>query len=749
MGIFIILSSIALFAAVSSSPLLGTLAAEAALLFGLVFGPFSFIAGVKRGARRDSRGFASDFMGEGAYILAALCLFMLAAFLNAFRFESCAQDKGLFPFLVLVLPVLWIDLVTGIWIGRMIGKSSIALLSSLFLIVCYLGFQLVWWWSAPSLRFFNHHLIVIAGDLLTGQGLSPAITAYRLSTFLFGIALLIFGFLVFKNSTRQRSLNGPTHQSGLFWTAICITIAAFWIQIKSSNDLSPSRSQLNQHYSLIKKRDLLILHADPARISPVEADAILAEGILWFERLKIRTGIKPTKNIHIWLHSDMQALTTYTGARNVHFTLPTHREIHISSVQIPHPTLGHELAHLFIGEESTTLFGLAGVLTFFPNYGLNEGLAVFLTPELAINDDLTVMQQAAAIYRLGYLKDFESLFSIRPWDFWFEPSAKAYIATGAYLEYLIANKTKNSREIQLLVKKLVSAGELYPVWDSEQDHEQFLKNFKRHLQSSPLPEDAFGSARERFRAPSIVYAQCHTTPPIAVSILSDEQTIALLKTTLATSDVLDKRQRGELIEKMGDAFWRMQQSENALQKYNEIDVLSLPIYWQRQIMVKMVFLKAMMENSQISPLAFSVLKLLTATGNNFQTTSAQFGLIGMLIGKTYASQAATNEAWTYSNYLWARHQIMGQNYDSGLSAFYDLISNPLLPPLFYFESRRLMAHAYAMKQEHLLAYDIYLDLKTKDNREASQLILQDFAERALKANTMQDDQWLLGLPPRF
>jgi hypothetical protein len=442
-GIFMILSSAILFAVVLSKPLLGTLSAEAAILFGLFFGPLSFIAGVKKGAERDVRGFSSDFFRTGTYILAALFLFIVAAFFNSFRFESCAEDKGLFPFLILVLPVLWIDLVAGLWIGRMTGRSSIALLLSLFLMTCYLIFQIAWWFSSPSLRFFNHHLIVITGDLLTGQNLNPAIAAYRLSTLLFGISLFMIGSFVFKAANRQRSINTQTYQLSLLWTAIFIAFLAGWIQINSSKALSPSRHQLNQQYSLVKKRDLLILHADPAQVSSNQADSILAEAALWMERLNTRTGIKPTKKIHIWLHHDMESLTKYTGAKNVHFTLPAHREIHISSVQIPHATLGHELAHIFISEDSTTLFGLAGVLAFLPNYGLNEGLAVFLTPELAVADDLTVMQQAASIYRLGYLKDFESLFSVRPWDFWFESSSKAYIASGAYLEYLFLKKTKN------------------------------------------------------------------------------------------------------------------------------------------------------------------------------------------------------------------------------------------------------------------------------------------------------------------
>ncbi len=746
MGIFIILSSVALFAAVLSKPLLGTLGVEAALLFGVIFGPLSFISGVKKGSQRDIRGFSNDFFGAGVYILAALFLFIVAAFFNSFRFESCAQDKGLFPFLVLVLPVLWIDLVAGIWIGRMIGKSSIALLLSLFLMVCYLSFQIAWWWHEPSLRFFNHHFIVIAGDLLTGQSLNPAIVAYRLSTLLFGISLFVFGILVFKPSNFQRSINAHMNQRGLLGTAIGIAVLAGWIQIKSSDAVAPSRHQLIQQYSLVKKRDLLILHADPAQLSSDQADGILAEATFWMERLKTRTGIKPTRNIHIWLHHDTEALTKYTGAKNVHFTLPAHREIHISSAQIPHPTLGHELAHIFISEDSTTMFGLAGVLTFLPNYGLNEGLAVLLTPELAVADDLTVLQQASSIYRLGYLKDFESLFSVRPWDFWFESSSKAYVASGAYLEYLFAYKTKSNRERQILIKKLIVAGELYPVWESDQDHDQFLEHFKQYLQRLPLPADAFASARERFHAPSIVYAQCNSAVPDAAS-LNDKQALALLKKMEGTATGLDKRQKGELLEKMGDLFWKMQQPENALQKYNEIDLPSLPKSSQRQVMVKIIFVKAMIADSQVAPLASAVLKLLTTTTSNQQTSSAQLAQIGFFLGKISSNRSTPTEAWTYASYLWARHQIIGENYNSGLWALYDLTSNPSLSPLFYFESKRLMAQAHAMKQEPLLAYDIYVELKNKDSRLASQLIFQDLAERALKASTpvLQGDQCLLGL----
>jgi len=715
-GIFIILSTIILFLLVHSSTLLGSLSAEAALLFTAFLAPLSFMAGVFRGAKHNAKGFLTDFVKEGIYLLIAFLIFIIAAFFNSFRFESCASDKGLFPFLILSTPVLLLNLIIGIWVGRIIKKPKLALIVSVFLIFIYFIFQGIWWWNFPSLRFFNHNFTIIVGDLLTGQSLNPAIVAYRFSTFLYALTFFMFGLSYFK--------------SGIF-----VIIFAVLIQIESSHLISPDRAFLENQYSLIKKSGFLILHADPTQITSNQAEAMLAEGNLWLERLYARSQIAPNANIHIWLHANMEIQEQHTGAKNVHFTLPSHREIHISNVIIPHPTLGHELAHVLLGQISTTFFGVIGAHYVFPNNGLNEGLAVFLTPELMIMDDLSLMEQAAAIYRLGYLQDFEALFSIKPWKFWSESSQRAYVMAGAFLEFLFQNQTSNPTEEKKLIQTLAASGKILPDFNQHDEWELLKINFLNKLKSISLPNDALPSVRRRFFSPSIAFAQCGSKAP-------------------QNNDFNDTRRKGEILENESDVLWKTNELAKAMQIYHEIDWSSFSLPSQRQLAIKKALLESAYQNHNASLMALTILELLSSSNLDEAKANALQAQIAFLLGQPPAYYSLTFLAQFYSEYLYARAQILGRNYESGLVKLLKLTSNNVAPELFKLEVNRLLAIAYAAKEEPALAFEIYNQLLNESMRPAHQLFFSDMKERAIKVENalhhnasplLKNDKWLLGI----
>ncbi len=463
------------------SPLLSTPTVEAALFLGMFLAPVSFMAGVSRGSFRNPAGFSADAMKEFAWIGTPAAFYLFVIWLHSWSVESCSSSSGIFPFLIVLLPQLVLCIATGIGLGRMIGNPKVANVLGLLAIPAYLLLQGVLWWLAPSMRFFDLYWFFVGGDLLAGQVLEPAIITYRLSALLYAFAIIALGAHWKKHATK-------------FWVILVLIVCGMLLHSHSYSQLSPSLADRETDYPDVLESEPFVLHTDFAVIGKENAEAILQEAMLWYDRLKQRTGLTISGKTQIWLYESPQALAKYTGAKHVHFTLPSHREIHISSAEVPHPTLGHEIAHVILGEVSTTIWGIPGIWGLLPNWGLSEGLATLLTPELSLRDDLTLKQQAVALFRLGLETNPDALLDNDPWSFWTQSSGRAYVLSAAFLEDFTSNRPK-------ALVKLAKAGELYSSHAQRKSILDAWKNFE-------LPPDALNAVSQSYASNSILTAVC-------------------------------------------------------------------------------------------------------------------------------------------------------------------------------------------------------------------------------------------------
>src|SRR3989338_3863051 len=471
-----------------SSPLLSTPTVEAALFFGAFLAPLSFFAGACRGALRYPKGLQSDVLKEGYWVFGSAFLVLAILWLHSFTHTSCSPGIGVWPFILLLIPQLFLNLVSGVWLGRLLGRIQLAVAVCLLVCLGYLWLQISLWWLSPSLRFFDPYWLLITGDLISGQTISLPMIAYRISSLLYGFALFFLG-ISFKRHATQ------------FWLVCILFATGVLIQSKSSALIAPDLSSRRKAYPDLLAKGFLVLHTKLDSVGQEHAEAILQEGILWLGRLKERTGLDPEQPIHIWLYSSSESLSYFTGAKNVHFALPTHHEIHISGTEIPHPTLGHELAHILLGQVSTTLWGTPGICKFLPNWGLSEGLATYLTPELNIREDLSTQEQAIALYRLGLETAPENLLSPDFGSFWLQSSKRAYTASAAILEAYIESQCQDWACRQKQVQALAQAGDI--TWQPE-----FLKSYDVRMKTEILVPDALPSVARQFQKNSIVMADC-------------------------------------------------------------------------------------------------------------------------------------------------------------------------------------------------------------------------------------------------
>lgn len=650
-----------------SSPLLGTPTTEAALFLGFFLALPTLLAGVCRGAYRIHGGYLDDLFREGLWVFGCLFAYLMSIWVHSWFMTSCSPSSGVFPFLIIVLPQLLLNLATGVWIGRLIGRVRLAVIVTMGLWLGYLGLNVMLWWVNPSLRFFEPFWLMIVGDLVQGQYLQPAVIAYKFSNFLLALGLIAIGVQSKKHASQ-------------FWIACFLFSTAAIIQWQSSLLIEPAYSERVKEYPDLKTEGLIVLHTNLSQVSENQAKALLQEASLWLSRLKQRTGIESHKPIHIWLYQDQNSLARYMGAKNVHFALPSHREVHITGVEVPHPTLGHELAHVVLGEASQTVWGIPGAAWILPNWGLSEGLATYLTPELNLKNSLTIDEQSLALYRLGLEKHPESLLSLDLWSFWLNASSRNYIASASVIGAYINQRCQDSDCMAKTAVDLASSGDI-------QLSNEFVKLYHLRMQQDSLPPDALPFVAKQYASASIVFSDCSVFPKPRIE---------------------------KSLEQQGDELALNREFQKAAQKYAQVQMIELPLNEQRQILIKQSFLNS-------SPYASAGLELLAAPIKTPLGLGAAYGKLGASL----VSGSNPDDAYRHASYLLARAAILSGNFKFGAEKM------PAdLTGLLGIESKRLLALAKSqMGQAEQAALD-FESLRSNSTRAADKILFADLAERA-------------------
>ncbi|MBH1989164.1 MAG: hypothetical protein I8H75_01285 [Myxococcaceae bacterium] len=661
------------------SQILATPTFESALYFGLFLAPASFFAGVSRGVHRASQGYMQDFRKESFWVFGSLVgvLFLLKS--HTVVVQSCSTSAGMVPFLVAIVPQLLLNLSTGLWIGRLIGQMRLAMLVSVLLWVGYWAMNIVLWWYQPSLRFFEPYWLFIAGDLVRGQNLDPALLFYKLSNLLLALALIGMGVYTKFHATK-------------FWLVLTLLGLGLFGQWQSSSWISPPyKERLLDYPDQIVRRNV-ILHTNLKAVGHNSAEGILQEANLWLNRLEKRTGIRSAGPIRIWLYKNSEDLARHTGAKNVHFSLPSHREIHITGTQIPHPTLGHELAHVLIGQVSNTLWRVPGIFGLIPNWGLSEGLAVYLTPELAIQESLTYEQQAMANDRLGFEKSPEDLLNPDLWSFWLNGSTRSGVASATLLDAYLTQQCSDEACVQKNIRDIAKTGE---IWFSS----DFLKLFHLRLKQESLPQDAIPWMKTEHRASSILFQDCRA----------------------------QKVESPLSLEAKADALALSGQWALAAEAYRQIDGREQSVSIQRRLLLK----QALLTGSRLGKASFQIF---VEKPQDPLRIGALFGDLGYLLS-SHLSPSAERDA---ASYLFARAQILSGNFELGLQTMPTHMTGVL-----GLESKRLVALGKSQMGQALEASAMFEALKQEAWRAADRIRLADLSERASLIASGQ--KYLLGV----
>lgn len=204
---------------------------------------------------------------------------------------------------------------------------------------------------------------------------------------------------------------------------------------------------------------------------------------------------EPGRPVRVFLFASTEQKAWFMGAAGTEIAKPWRREIYVHAAGFPHPSLGHELAHVLAGDLARGPFRIAAsVAGLLPDPGLIEGIAVAASPKVS---DLSLAQWARAMRELDLLPPLPRLFGL---GFLGESSSTAYTAAGAFVTWV-----RDTRGGPALARWY--AGEdLATVTGTS--WAELEAQYLAHVATVPLPEGALAQARARFERPGVWSRAC-------------------------------------------------------------------------------------------------------------------------------------------------------------------------------------------------------------------------------------------------
>lgn len=572
MHVGLVFLSVVMFLLVRKMPLLSTLGFESANLFVTILGPF-FCLTAALNKRSKINGFGQIFAREFIWLCGHFALVALLLFFNSFYVKSCSTGAGLLPFLIVAFPPFLLNVAIGVALASILYRPSRKLavfLLGYFAYALLIGFC---WWQETTFRILTHASLLMTSDLLTGDTLSGSVVGFRMASLLLAVAVILFG-LNFLGTLQPRVFDKRVRRPFLSTTIILvILVSAVGLSLKSVETLGRTKAQMRKDYDLLAKSENFLIFGDPLKTTVSQAQEILFEANFYKSKIAKRLGKVLDAPITIWLHHSDDEKFLYTGAKNVHFALPKHREIHISGYEVPHSVLGHELAHIYVGEQSRTILGFPGKGYLIPNLAMTEGLAIVLSKELNIVHDLTLVEQAQALHQANIRVDIKKLFSDNPLHFALAHPRASYIYAGATLDFLL-KQIKDEEQPEKL-RQLISEGDIAALFANKDAAYAHLASFLEKL-NEPANPVAIAWAKKSFQQASILGTDCSEKMIAEKSVLDRALLNADSEKALAVINRLPEKSRLALVEKAIDSMLQKKAYTEALRFIDERATLVSP-----------------------------------------------------------------------------------------------------------------------------------------------------------------------------
>jgi formylglycine-generating enzyme required for sulfatase activity len=255
-----------------------------------------------------------------------------------------------------------------------------------------------------------------------------------------------------------------------------------------------------------RRCDLVLATGTPA----VEARALGKDCDGHLDELERYLGVKEPHRITVFVFANADQKGALMGAASTYIAKPWRHEIYIQRAGFPHPVMRHELAHVVAGEFGRGPFHVAGPLFgLIPDPGRIEGVAVAAAPH---DEDLSLDEWTKAMLDLAILPPLSRVFKL---SFLGEPSSRAYVVAGAFIEWLAKTHGMDAVRRWYGGASLASAtGKSLDALDAD---------FRASLDRLSVGPDVLAVARARFDQPAIFGRRC----PHVIDRIAEEANGAL------------------------------------------------------------------------------------------------------------------------------------------------------------------------------------------------------------------------------
>lgn len=234
-----------------------------------------------------------------------------------------------------------------------------------------------------------------------------------------------------------------------------------------------------------------------AGVPKPDAERLARECIGHLPQVEAYLGAKGPEHVTVYLFASDAEKGYLMGAVSTYIAKPWRAEVYIQAAGFPHPTLGHELAHVVSGSFAPGPFRVAGPLGgWIPDPGRIEGIAVAAAP--GEDDDFTLYEWSRALLDLNLLPPMPDVFRL---GFLAKQSSTAYTVAGAFISWL--HDTYGAQAVRDWYGgepiEAVARGKSLAALDSD---------FRAHLRKIELRPALLAMAKARFDRPSIFGRVC-------------------------------------------------------------------------------------------------------------------------------------------------------------------------------------------------------------------------------------------------
>jgi tetratricopeptide (TPR) repeat protein len=232
-------------------------------------------------------------------------------------------------------------------------------------------------------------------------------------------------------------------------------------------------------------------------IAKPDAERVARECVGHLPEVEAYLGARGPEHVTVYLFASDGEKGALMGASHTYIAKPWRAEVYVQAAGFPHPTLGHELAHVVSGSFGAGPFRVAGPLGgLIPDPGRIEGIAVAASP--GEDDDFTLLEWSKALLDLKLLPPMQSVFRL---GFLAKASSTAYTVAGAFVSWFHDRYGAAALRDWYGGKRIedVSGGKSFAVLDGE---------FRAELAEIQLRPELLAMAKARFDRPSIFGRLC-------------------------------------------------------------------------------------------------------------------------------------------------------------------------------------------------------------------------------------------------